>query len=138
MASPSAGRIKSQETPDLTPDRATLVSLATLLAGETNPDSATNGYLKTTEQVNKTAVGASQSNFAVSGGAPAYLYGIYVTASSGDITIEDGAGNADITLTAPAAGAVDLGNHGKGIRFETDITVDTAASTQCIVYWRPM
>ena len=113
---------------------AASVSQATISSGR-NMDSTTNNYDAVHEEVNKTDVAAGSTDSAVSSGAPAFLYGLYVTASSGDITIKDGTGT-EFTLTAPPAGPFDLGNSGAGIRFETDIRVTTAAATACKVYWR--
>ena len=109
--------------------------LDTLISGETSPDSELNSYLLTRQQCNKTPVAAAQTDFEVEPAA-GHFYGLYVTASNGNITIKDGVG-AVFVLTAPAIGPVDFGLHGNGLRFDTDITITTAASTSCIAYSRP-
>lgn len=84
------------------------------------------------------AVATGQTDSAVSGGSPAYLTGIFVTAAgvSDSILIKDG--STTILTLAPNSteGAIDLGNNGKGIAFTTSIVVTTGANESCVIYYK--
>lgn len=83
------------------------------------------------------AVATGQTDSAVSGGAPASVYGLFVTAQgvSDSILIKDGS-TTIFTIVPGATGAIDLGNNGAGIKFTTSVVVTTGANESCVVYYR--
>jgi len=104
-------------------------------ANERNIASSTNAYGVGVDECNITHIAASQTDVAVSSGAPALIFGIVVdSGQTGVVTIKDGI----TTVSAPAIAAtqspaIDY----KGAKLNTSLVVTTAASAACAVLWRP-
>jgi hypothetical protein len=120
------------------------ITLGDAISGERNADSATNSYLVTHGESNYTVVDeADGTAIAISSGAPAFLEGVYINEvlAGATIILEDGAGNAVITI--PAGGEADVGSQltFPSIRFNTSIVCNCEAglSTGNItIQWRPI
>lgn len=113
-------------------DGANAITLDTLIAGERGVDSV-DSYLVAVGEWNITAVAASQSDVAISSGAPALLKSVVMnTGQSGEVTIKDGT----TTLQSITPGANTKVDYGGG-RCNTSLVLTTAASAACLVLWKP-
>jgi len=109
-----------------------LVSIGDALANERNAGTS-NQYGVGVDECNIKRVTANLTDDAVSSGSPALLFGLIMeSGQTGAVTIKDGTTTV-ITLAPGANGHIDF----KGAKFNTNLTVTTAASATCVLLWRP-
>lgn len=113
-------------------DGAVHVNQNTLLAHERNPGTS-NAFGVCVGEWNITHIAASQTDVAVSSGAPALLKAVIMdTGQSGAVTLKDG--TTTIQGVTPGANTrIDYG----GVKFNDSLIVTTAASAGCVIIWRP-
>jgi hypothetical protein len=115
-----------------------------LLAGETNPDSATNGYLKTRLETNLTIL-AGTDPVTIGGGAAndTHLQRVTILANGGGAVTAAITGFADntgaaqtITLTGSTTVDTVFDFYGS-INSAGAITIDPSVTLKVLVNWRP-
>lgn len=122
-------------------ENAQHVWLGSGIAGEQNPSSSTNAWLRTREDWNYTVIDLSiDAANAVSAGVPAVLGGIWVDVvmSAHACPVLD---NATTIFNLPASSAAGTAlTWCRGMRFETALVVNSndAATGTIVVMWRPL